>query len=255
MKRFLKILFPILILVVCWYFVAKEEDYQVSFTSEQSKSLIFQQILDWENYSGETESVIVTNDRQPYSEISQSFKIGDSSFLYQWELNSEKNNSTKVTAHITDLNHSFKQRLQVPFFKNDFVKRSVKNVEEVGKAIAIKGKQFKLGTIERTDYGGSYCAYLPVTSSTKQKASNMLATIAIIMEYLKGNDIELQGDPFLEVTSWDEGNDMIQFNFCFPISKGDSLPLHASMLGSKPYLRNCLILPKHKPKPSLINIC
>lgn len=226
MKRLLKVGIPIIVLLaVLWYLVLKNEDYQVSFTSQQPKNLVYQHILDWERYSTEENSVIVINDSKDSDEISQSYKIGDSTFLYQWRLISE-GNKTRVTAHITDLNNSFKQRLQVPFLKNAFVKRSIKNVEEVGKAVAIKGKQFKIGSIESSTYEGSYCAYLPVTTTTEKKASAMLSTIAVIMKYLKGNDIELNGDPFLEVTAWDESNDEIQFNFCFPIIRQNNFPKH-----------------------------
>jgi len=37
--------------------------------------------------------------------------------------------------------------------------------------------------------------------------------------------LELQGDPFLQVTHWDQQTDSIAFDFCFPIRANDSLPV------------------------------
>jgi effector-binding domain-containing protein len=62
-----------------------------------------------------------------------------------------------------------------------------------------------------------------------KKAKNMLSNIATIMEYINSNEIALQGDPFLEVTSWDKQDETIKFNFCFPIEKSDSIPKNAQL--------------------------
>lgn len=52
----------------------------------------------------------------------------------------------------------------------------------------------------------------------------MLYSISDLMGYINENDLELQGDPFLEVTKWDEVSGAMEYNFCFPISESDSLP-------------------------------
>ncbi len=44
------------------------------------------------------------------------------------------------------------------------------------------------------------------------------------MGYINDNEIELQGDPYLEVTKWDEELGTMEYNFCFPIAKSMSLP-------------------------------
>ena len=58
----------------------------------------------------------------------------------------------------------------------------------------------------------------------------MLSNISVIMNYIKDNEIPLNGDPFLEVTHWDQEHDSIDFNFCFPIHIKDSLPDHPEIL-------------------------
>jgi len=52
----------------------------------------------------------------------------------------------------------------------------------------------------------------------------MLYSIGDLMGYINENEIELQGDPYLEVTKWNEEAATIEYNFCFPIAKSDALP-------------------------------
>ena len=44
------------------------------------------------------------------------------------------------------------------------------------------------------------------------------------MNYIKDNNIKLTGHPFLEITEWDVVEDLIKFNFCFPIQERDEYP-------------------------------
>jgi len=52
----------------------------------------------------------------------------------------------------------------------------------------------------------------------------MRDNISVVMGFLKANDIPLAGDPFLEITNWERDTDSIDFEFCFPIKRTDSMP-------------------------------
>ena len=44
------------------------------------------------------------------------------------------------------------------------------------------------------------------------------------MTYIKENDIELKGDPFISVTHWDPITQDLNFDFCFPIDSVSARP-------------------------------
>lgn len=216
----------LLLILLVWYFKIKKEDYQISFEAPVHKGIVYKHILHWNQYAHDDIDSIKTITNIPLKTIEQLIYIQDSTFLYHWDFSNKVFGTTKVTAHISDKKNSASQRLQVPFFQNRFVQRSIKNVENIAKGIRIEKQKFKLSTIKDTIVETGYCAYLPVQSKIDKKATSMLAAIAPIMKYIKTNNIEITNNPFLEVTRWDQQNNIIDYNFCFPIKKSDSIPIN-----------------------------
>ena len=225
MKRLLKWTFGIVLIgLATWYLALKKEHYQISFTTKQPAGVVFEHLSNWNDYNVTYGQRISNISSKPYSKLLQQVTIEDSIFLYEWDIQKIADGKTKVNCRVTDKQHKWTQKAQIPFIDNAFVHRSISNVKEVGYALTIEGQKFKTHSIKDTLVSPDFCAYIAVTSSIDKKASSMLATIAPIMEYIKGNSIELKGDPFLEVTSWNEAEQTIQYNFCFPIAQSDSIP-------------------------------
>lgn len=224
-RRFKWILIVGILGLGVWYFFIKEHQYQVSFTVSEPPGILFKHILDWQNFD-ESEQEISVLSRDPFSEIKQRVTSGDSTFLYHWCFKRTSDSVTKVIAYISDEKNGFTQKIQAPFRSNDFVKRSVKNVKLVGDALLKKEERYRVHSIKDTILSSVFCAYIPLETKINEKAASMIRNIGVVMDYIKLNDIPLIGDPFLEVTEWNTVESTIKFNFCFPISKPDSLPSH-----------------------------
>jgi effector-binding domain-containing protein len=213
-----------------WYFAIKQEHYQISFTTRQPAGIVYNQILEWKPTKENGISEIAVDHGTQYSEVVQQVRIGDSLFTYRWQFSKKNDSLTQVNVRITDEHNGLYQKMQVPFSDNDFVKRSVKNVAEVGNSMVLNAKKFRVHTIKDTVFLGGFCAYLPLESPVDKKAATMLYSIADLMGYVKENELELQGDPYLEVVDWDQKTSMIRYNFCFPLLQSDSLPASNKIL-------------------------
>ncbi len=231
MKRNLRnLLFLGLAILGVWYFAIKQEHYQISFTTRQPAAIVYNQILEWKATKENGISEIVVDVETQYSEVVQLVHVGDSLFKYRWQFSKKNDSLTQVNVRITDERNGLSQKIQVPFSKNDFVKRSVKSVEEVGNSMVLNAKKFRVHSIKDTVFPGGFCAYLPLESSVDKKAATMLYSITDLMGYVKENELELQGDPYLEVVDWDQKTSMIRYNFCFPLLQSDSLPASTKVL-------------------------
>jgi effector-binding domain-containing protein len=230
MKKAKWILGVVILATLTWYFFLKPEHYQITFTTSQPPGVVYQHILDWPIYGKKDSLNIQMTSAKRYSEVQEEVSIHDSLFHYNWDFIRINDSLTRVTAHISDVQHPWLQKLQVPFIKNAFVNRSILNVKNVGEQLVKKQENFKVAKITDTVFPSTYCAYIKVSSELKLKAKNMLSNISVIMNYIKDNEIPLNGDPFLEVTHWDQEHDRIDFNFCFPIHIKDSLPYHPEIL-------------------------
>ena len=221
----LKFILPIVLIVVgIWYFVIKDYNYRITFTINQPQGIVYHGLTKWNNGELPNNKVVTTLNQTPFNQISQSLMVGDSVFKINWELKKKNDSSTFVIAKIKDEKNSFKQNLQVPFTNNTFVKQSISVVKNFSETLLLNKKNYKISDVTRDKIPTRYCAYIPLQSSTEGKAITMVRNIPKIMNYIKGNNIQITGSPFVEVTNWDIVKDSISFNFCFPIQKTNSYP-------------------------------
>lgn len=206
-----------------WYFLIKEEHYTISFTTDQPVGLVQEHLVRWPRYQAKDIDSVSLENKGP-DRVDQKVFVGDSLHLYNWTLSSESFGKTKVAVSVTDPEYSFKQKWLSLFGQTNLSKRSVQNVRNVHEALEIESEKFRVHSIKDTTVQGQFCVYLPVKTTSTSKARSMLQHIAPIMDYINTNELELQGDPFLEVTSWDAETDALSFDFCFPLQPSDSLP-------------------------------
>lgn len=213
-----------LIIAAVWYFVLKDYNYKISFTSPQAPGIIYSSLLEWNNGENPANKAVTTLSKAPFSEIRQEVKAGDSVFTYHWIIHRKNDSVTRVTAHITDKQHSFLQKLQVPFYKNAFVRSSIATVNRVENGLKRHHTTYKVAPVTKGKFPSTYCAYISLKSALRDKAGTMIRNIGTIMGYLRENNIPLTGNPFLEVTAWDMEEDQITFDFCFPVEEKDTYP-------------------------------
>lgn len=229
MKPWLKWLLGIAVLVAAaWYFFLKDYHYQVSFRNDRPALVIYNHIMDWPAYDRDSLEIETLSSVSP-SEIIQNIRKADSSFTYRWEIQRKANETVKVTAYITDNDHDLIQKLKAPFGNNDFVSRSIRNTKTVARALQLKSETYKVHSIKDTVVTTNYCACLALSSTVEKKAATMLQNIGVITNYIHENSIEIDGDPFLEVTRWDQNKKEIDFNFCFPVKEKEIMPPHTSV--------------------------
>jgi len=212
------------ILAGVWYFAIKDHNYKITFTSPQAPGSIYSDLLQW-NAGEDPETTTVTLlSKKPFSELQQQVTVHDSVFIYHWRIERKTDSLTKITALVKDGKNSFLQKLKVPFFTTDFEKKAIATVKEVRDGLRSNEKYYRVSSVREGSAPSAYCAYIPLSATVRSKGAVMIKNINLVMEYLKGNNIALTGDPFVEVTRWNVPEDSIHFNFCFPVKKRDTFP-------------------------------
>ena len=203
-----------------WYLFIKPYDYLVTFKIKTTPGTI-NQILKLTNKKLQDSRIIANPDLR---NIKQEVVFNDSVFVFDWEIIPLTDSTSKVKVYIKNEEHSLKNKLEVPFLNTDFKKRSVNTVLEFAKYLEDHIKSFKVTINGRDQLSGVYCIYVPIKCSQSDKANMMMKYYPDVSDFMVINRITSRGNPFVEITDWDMKNDSIQFNFCFPIVKKDSLP-------------------------------
>lgn len=222
MKKIFLIICIILITSLGWYLFIKPYDYLVSIEAKTFPGAINQTIKTW-SISLKNSTII---DQVDINNLKQRIQFNDSTYIYKWEINTINDSTSKVKVYIKDIDHSMKNRILLPFSNTDFEKRTKNTLVDFDKKLNEHIKKFKVTIEGESKLNSTYCAYVPIKSVQIEKALGMMRNYNLLSSILVKNNVKLNGKPFVEITHWDINNDSIYFNFCYPIIKNDSLPIH-----------------------------
>nr|WP_299387338.1 AraC family transcriptional regulator [Allomuricauda sp.] len=222
MKTFLRILIVVVVLGLGWYFFIKPSDYTIRFETKTFPGAINQTIKLWD-YTLDTVTPI--RQMEDLYHLQQKVRFGDSIHIYDWEIMPLGDSISKVIVNVRDEQHSFANKLKVPFSDTDFEKRSRKTVLNLMENIEDHISKFKVTIVGEEDIPEKYIAYVPVKCTQFQKAGGMMENLSYISQVLLEHQVELNGPPMIQVTKWDMESDSLEYNFGHPIIRSEKLPI------------------------------
>jgi effector-binding domain-containing protein len=221
MKKISAIIGFLTIGFLLWYFIIKPYDYLVTFKVKTTAGTINQSLKLW-NTSLENSSPI---QQENLKNLTQQIKIKDSTFNYDWSISSINDSISKVNVYITDMDHSFANKISIPLGTTDFEKRTQNTITDFIGKLKEHLNKIRVRVVGIDSTRTTYCAYIPMKGLQIEKARGMMQNYSLLTSVLSAENIEMNGTPFVEITNWNTQNDSIAYNFCFPVIKSDSLPI------------------------------
>lgn len=220
LKKIISVSLVILIGFLVWYLFFKPYDYAVKFNARTFPGAINQSIKLW-SYSMSDAEIEKSDD---LLQLKQTVVYNDSTFLYNWRITPLTDSTSMVQVFVTDKDHSLRNRLTYPFYHTDFEKRVKNTVVDFNEKLKQHIAKFKVSIEGLTETDPVFCAYVRLESKQIEKASGMMQNYSLLSNALVEHDLELNGRPIVVINEWDQKNDRIQYDFCYPILKKDSLP-------------------------------
>ncbi len=227
MRKIARIIGLLVILGLIWYLFIKKYDYQVSFVEKTAPGVIFQGVEDWVDGQVEKGDIeILELQKSTFTSLRQKLKMGDSTLVFDWHIESLTDSTTKTTVLIKDVDHSMATRIKNLYTNPPLKQVLISRVSHFKKSIEthLKGHRVNINGLE--DIPTKFYAYISIKSPLQEKAKNMIASNGGILGWLRENGFKVLGKPTLEVTSWDFENEIIEFNYMFPVNEKDSIPEH-----------------------------
>jgi effector-binding domain-containing protein len=220
MKKTSTIIGLLLVIFLLWYLIIKPYDYLVTFKVKANAGTINQTIKLWNTDIGNSNPI----EQKNIANLTQQIEVKDSIHNYKWSISSVNDSISKVNVYVTDKEHSFANRISIPFGTTDFEKRIENTITDLIAKLKEHLKKIKVRVVGVDSTRTSYCAYIPVKGLQIEKARGMMKNYSLLTSVLSSENITLNGTPFVEITNWNTQNDSIAYNFCFPVIKSDSLP-------------------------------
>jgi len=221
MKKIRTIIGFLTIGFLLWYFIIKTYDYLVTFKVKTTAGTINQSIKLW-NTSLENSNPI---QQENLKNLTQQIIVKDSTFNYNWSISSVNDSISKVNVYVTDIDHSFANKISIPFGTTDFEKRTQNTITDFIDKLKEHLNKIRVRVVGIDSTRTTYCAYIPMKGLQIEKARGMMQNYSLLTSVLSAENIEMNGTPFVEITNWNTQNDSIAYNFCFPVIKSDSLPI------------------------------
>jgi len=204
-----------------WYFIIKPYDYLVTFKVKTTAGTINQSIKLWNTSLANSSPIQQEN----LKNLTQQIIVKDSTFNYDWSISSVNDSISKVNVYVTDIDHSFANKISIPFGTTDFEKRTQNTITDFIDKLKEHLNKIRVRVVGIDSTRTTYCAYIPMKGLQIEKARGMMQNYSLLTSVLSAENIEMNGTPFVEITNWNTQNDSIAYNFCFPVIKSDSLPI------------------------------
>lgn len=222
MKKVFSLIAVFIALGLIWYLFIKSYDYTIRFEAKTFPGTINQSLKLWDQTLDTVESITQTGSLY---QLTQKIAFADSIHRYQWSIQPMTDSTSKVVVNIKDLNHSFMNKIKVPFSDTDFEKRSRKTVLNFMENLNDHISKFKVTIVGEAELPSKYVAYIPVKATQFQKAGGMMKNASYISQTLLNAKAEFDGPPMVEITKWNRKIDSLEYNFCYPIIRSDRLPM------------------------------
>lgn len=225
MKKIILIISVLISSFLIWLLFLKPYDYLVTFKVKTLPGTINQSIKLW-NTSLDGAKIESSED---ISILNQIVPYNDSTFQYQYKIEAINDSSSMVKVYVTDMDHSFKNRLTHPLYHTDFEKRVKNSMVELSDNLNEHISRFNVKIDGEAEIKETYCAFISIECKQIEKALGMMENYSVLTNTLVGHNIELNGRPFISVNKWNIKNDSIKFDFCYPIKNMDSVFQHPTI--------------------------
>lgn len=213
----LRIFLLLILLGGVWYFGLKNYDYSISFKAKQVPGEIYHKLLvfDYKNLANLTET-----NRNPYNSIEQTAQINNTAIYLNWQFEEENDSVSRVKVLVNQENR-FKSRLQMLTGRNEIQKVLLNEVQRLKLALELDTEQYKVEITGTALSPAGTCACISLENEIDGKAGDMMQTIGKLATFLEDNELKMAGKPRIQVRKWDNQDNRISYEFCFPFVPGE----------------------------------
>lgn len=224
MKKILLGLLFISLGALVWYLFLKKYDYEFHTTAKNTPGAVFSEISEWKKFTApNSPDDIVILSREPFNNIIQKVRIDSTSFIeMNWDIEEVNDSVTALKVLVRSNRNELNNRWDIfnPFGSSTYID----TLKEKLTAFQYKLRNQKLSYKVKVEKGivkspevECVCTFSSGIA-VAGKAAEMVKRIDFLENYVLDRDLKLKGFPLVKITRWDRDQDVIDFDFCFPVT-------------------------------------
>ena len=213
----------ILSIFLLWFLFIKEYDYRFHFEAKYGPGVVYHEVSKLEEYNIFSQNIEIDSERsEPFNYLFQNVGNAEDPLNLKWEFEKKNDSLTDIFLHVKSSNNKIKNRLSIlnPFSTGVYLDSLTSNITEFGSRLNQKQSSYKVRIVDSTVSSPSINCICRTGNKIKvsNKATWMVREIEYLDSYLLDKDLSLTGNPFIKINNWNQTEDLIDFDFCFPVN-------------------------------------
>ena len=218
-RVYLSVAFFLVFVVGVWFLFIREFDVRFKFKARTLPDIALVTFKTWASSQGTDD---VSYDFETISAI-QTIKSGTEKYTINWSFDLQKDSTTIAYAAITSDGNRFKNRLGSLFSSTPIKKEGAALVNDFYNKLNEHLAKVRVKVVGKSAFDEQLCICLPVETTQLGKAGGMMKNYSYIGEIISKDELKINGNPLLEIEEWDQKEDFLKFNFCFPVEEKKDL--------------------------------
>tara|TARA_R100001369_G_scaffold20091_1_gene36677 strand:+ start:167974 stop:168897 length:924 start_codon:yes stop_codon:yes gene_type:complete len=224
MKKIILLFLTLLLSGLIWYLFIKKYDYQFQMDTKYGPGTAFHEISEWKRFNaGFSEDNITVIQGEPFKNLTQKVNsFSDSHIEFYWEFEKRNDSLTKVVLNVRDKDNSLGNRLDIlnPFVKSNFIDSLKQNLLAFRQRLKNEQTAYRIQISDSIVISPALDCICHISENipVRGKAIEMVETIDILEDYILSRKLKLTGNPFVKIIKWNREENIIDFEFCFPVN-------------------------------------
>ncbi|CAM4045142.1 GyrI-like domain-containing protein [Gillisia hiemivivida] len=224
MKKIILLFLTLLLSGLIWYLFIKKYDYQFTMDAKYGPGNSYHDILEWKRFNPElTEDNIAVIQGEPFKNLTQKVNsFSNSQIEFYWEFEKRNDSLTEVVLNVRSEENSLVNRLDIinPFVKSKYIDSLKQNLLTFRQRLKNEQTAYRIQITDSIIISPALDCICHISENipVKGKAIEMVGTIDILEDYILNRNLKLTGNPFVKIIKWNREENIIDFEFCFPVN-------------------------------------
>lgn len=185
---------------------------------------VYNEISEWKRFNPHfSEDNITVIQGEPFKNLTQKvYSFSDSPVEFYWEFEKRNDSLTEIVINVRSEENSLANRLDIinPFVKSNYVDSLKQNLLAFRQRLKDEQKAYRIQISDSIVLSPALDCICHISENipVSGKANEMVATIDILEDYILSRELKLTGNPFVNVIKWNREENIIDFEFCFPVN-------------------------------------
>ena len=213
------------LIALVYYLFIRPFEFEVNLKAYTLPGDVIETIRIW-NRSLDSAKILEVDS---FSRLKQTMVWGKRKYIYDWHFVIINDSTTKVHIQISQPDRSLLNKLLIPF-TSQAIERDANDV--VSRFYDILKTHLEITNVKlmgEVELDSTFCICRSLETKQIEKANGMMRDYSLLTSFIIDFKLIAKGPPMVRIQQWNHNLGLLRFDFCFPVSLTDSLPLSKSI--------------------------